>query len=75
MEKELSKDLKLGMKFEDGKVKLSLNYEDAHVDASMSVGVKVDEFLKQIEDMIPGKVDDMIIEGLKAAFLNQPTGV
>lgn len=69
MDKEISKELKLKIEFLNGKLVLGMYYEGKGVTAETSVAVSADYFLTQLEAAIPGEYDDLLIEGLKKAFL------
>lgn len=53
----------------EGKVKISLSAGVEGVDASLSVAVDAGHFLDKLKALIPGQIDDAIIDALKAAFL------
>ena len=64
----LSKELEMKISVSAGSVDLSLVYSGAQATATMGVKLSVDAFLSQLEAAIPGKLDDAVIEILKAAL-------
>lgn len=54
----------------EGKVKISVGSSKLQgVDVSLAVAVDASLFLDKLKGMIPGQIDDAIIDALKAAFL------
>ncbi len=68
VEKEISKEAKISMVFEDKKVKLVVSYEGLGAGANMSVFVDSEYFIDLLAEAIPGTLDDAILAMLKAAL-------
>lgn len=66
--KELSKEINLDIKAEDGKVKISVIADMKGVDVGLSVALEPDYFGDKLAKAIPGQVDDAIIAMLIAAL-------
>lgn len=58
----------LELKVEEGKVKLSVNYDGKHADAKLEVSLEVDQYLDMLKEAIPGDIDDTVIDLLKVAM-------
>jgi hypothetical protein len=54
---------------EQKKFKFSVGYDGKGVDGEISLYLEPDYFLDKLKEAIPGKVDDTVIDLLKAAFL------
>jgi hypothetical protein len=52
----------------DGKVKLSGMFNGNGVDVGVNLALEPVIFLDKLKAIIPGKIDDAIIDGLKAAL-------
>lgn len=65
--KELSSELDLIVKFEAGKAIIEIKYGGAGGSASVVGVVEAEYFVKKIADAIPGQIDDMILNGLLSA--------
>lgn len=65
---EIGPEAKYNLELKDGGVLLTLEYSGADTSAKLEVKLGVDQFLKKIEDMIPGEIDNAIIDGLRAAL-------
>jgi hypothetical protein len=63
-------EVDLHVKVEEGKVKLSVVYGGAGADASVSVDLKAEYFVKKLTDAIPGEIDDQLAAML-LALLNK----
>ena len=59
----------LNMKVEEKKVKIELKYDGTQADAAVMVELEVEQYLEMLKAAIPGTVDDMVIDGLKAMLL------
>lgn len=53
----------------DGKVKISGKYDAQGVDLELALYVEFDVFLNIVKGLIPGSLDDMIIDTLKPLLL------
>lgn len=54
----------------EGKLKISVGSMKLEgVEAGLSVSVDVSHFLDKLKAVIPGQIDDAVIEALKLAFL------
>jgi len=58
----------LDVDFKDGKLRLSVSYDGKGADAGLFVDLDPDYFLDKLKDVIPGQIDDAIIEMLKGAL-------
>lgn len=67
MDTQLGKDLTLKIEKADGKIKLSLVLA-GEVEATMAVAVTADTLIDHIEALIPGDVDKLILEPVRAAL-------
>lgn len=56
------------IKLEDGKLIISLEYDGKGADAGLSIKLETDYLLDKLADLIPGKIDDVIIGLLKRAL-------
>lgn len=65
--KELSSELDLIVKFEGGKAILELKYGGSGGAVSVAGELNAEYFVQKIADAIPGQIDDMILKGLLAA--------
>ena len=68
IEKEISKEVDLEMRFENKKVKLVVNYEGRGAGAEVAVYVDAVYFIDLLADAIPGTLDDVVLEMLKGAL-------
>lgn len=68
LNKEISSEVNLSMKFEDKKIKLITTYEGKGAGAEVAVFVDSEYFLDMLAEAIPGTLDDAIIAMLKAAL-------
>ena len=59
------------LKYVDGKVVCLLKYDGQGVDGELKVMVEPEFFLDKLKEAIPGKLDDKIIDLIKAAFLSK----
>lgn len=66
--KELGKELKFDIKFENSKLKVELFYDGKGVDGSVAMYVEPEYFIKKLTDAIPGEWDDMAAAALLAAM-------
>lgn len=58
----------LDVDFVDGKLRLSVSYDGKGADAGLYVDVEPDYFLDKLKAVIPGSIDDAIIDMLKGAL-------
>jgi hypothetical protein len=65
--KEITSELDLIVKFEGGKAIIEIKYGGSGGSASVVGTVEAEYFVKKIADAIPGQIDDMILNGLLAA--------
>ena len=54
--------------FVDGKLRIALAYDGKGADAGLYIDVEPDYFLDKLKAVIPGQIDDAIIEMLKGAL-------
>jgi phage tail sheath gpL-like len=59
-------DVKVGVS--GGFVTLTADYQGAETGAALSVKVSVDNLLDKLAEAVPGKIDDAIIQVVKAAL-------
>lgn len=64
-----SSEMKLDIKFEEGKAKLIANYDGKGADAGVYIHLEAGYFLDKLAAAIPGQIDDQVIALLKAAIL------
>lgn len=58
------------LEFVDGKIKISVGSAKLQgVDVALAVAVDASFFLDKLKSVIPGEIDDAVIEALKGAFL------
>lgn len=58
----------LDLDFKEGKLRLSVSYDGKGADAGLFVDLEPDYFLDKLKAVIPGQIDDAIIEMLKGAL-------
>jgi len=58
----------LDLDFKEGKLRLSVSYDGKGADAGLFVDLDPDYFLDKLKAVIPGQIDDAIIEMLKGAL-------
>lgn len=58
----------LDVDFKDGKLRLSVSYDGKGADAGLFVDLDPDYFLDKLKAVIPGQIDDAIIDMLKGAL-------
>ena len=73
MEKEVvsmpvGPETELELKLIDGKIVLGIEYNGADGFGSIEVGIKPAVFLDKLANMIPGQMDDVVINALKVAL-------
>jgi hypothetical protein len=68
VEYDFSKEAGVDLEFKDGKLRLVVSYDGTGADAGLYVDLEPDYFLDKLKEIIPGQVDDMIIEALKGAL-------
>lgn len=56
------------LKMENGLLKLAVDYKGAEVGAGASVSIEPGLFLDKLKGLIPGQIDDAVIELLKNAL-------
>lgn len=64
----ISSEAKVDVKLANGKLYLIGGYDGVDLDAKLELGVEVDILLDKLAEKVPGKIDDAIIEVLKAAL-------
>jgi hypothetical protein len=69
VDQPIGPETKLKVELKDKKLVLSVAYDGAGVDGEISIKVGPDYFLDKLAALIPGKIDDAVIQMLKAAFL------
>jgi hypothetical protein len=65
---DLGPEAHVDLKLVDGNVVVELKYKGVDGFASVQAGLSPKMFLDKLKVMIPGQIDDMIIEALKAAM-------
>lgn len=65
---DVSKEVQVDVDLQDGKVVLEAKYDGKQADASVKVAIDAGLLLDKLKDKIPGKIDDGVIELLKAAL-------
>ena len=65
--KELSNELDLSIKFENGKAVLELKYGGSGGAVALVGELDAEYFVGKVAKAIPGEIDDMILKGLMAA--------
>lgn len=70
VQEQLGPEAKLDLKLEGGKLILSVVYEGKEAGASMGVSLEPGLFLDKLKGLIPGQIDDAVIELIKAALKN-----
>lgn len=70
MEKEIQigTEGKVDVKLAAGKIYLIGSYDGVDLDAKLELGIEVDILLDKLAEKIPGKIDDSVIQLLKAAL-------
>ena len=68
IERNVGKEAKFNMKFEDGNVILGGLYDGKGADVSLELMLESEYFLDKLAEALPGTLDDMIIEALKNAI-------
>lgn len=58
----------LDLDFKEGKLRLSVSYDGKGADAGLFVDLDPDYFLDKLKAVIPGQIDDAIIDMLKGAL-------
>lgn len=68
MDDKIGKDGEYAMELKDGKLRLTAGVDSKGLDAGLYVDLEIDYFLDKLKDVIPGQIDDAVIEMLKVAF-------
>ncbi len=68
IEGQIGPEAQYSLKFEGGMLKGLVAYKGAQMDGAFSLNYSVDSLIDAIEVAIPGKLDDAILEMLKAAL-------
>ncbi len=68
LDEKLGKEGNLELEFVDGELRLSASLDTKGADVGIYVTLDSDYFLDKLAAAIPGKIDDIIIETLKASF-------
>jgi hypothetical protein len=68
IDKDLGDKGELKLDLVDGQLKLSINYALPTLKGEVSVVLNSDELLDKLAELIPGKVDDAVINILKVAL-------
>lgn len=66
--KDLSAEAKLSLELVGGKLQLKLDYDGKGAGASVAVNLEPDYFIEKLAALIPGKLDDAVLEILKSAL-------
>lgn len=69
VEKKLGAEGELNLEFKEGKICLTISYDGKGVDGGVFANIEPAYFMEKLKTAIPGKIDDVIIDGLTAAFL------
>jgi len=56
------------LEFQEGKLRLGMKYDGKQADAEVYISLEAIEFLKMLKGVIPGQIDDKIIDILAAAL-------
>jgi len=79
MSQELEKNIELGseldfnLKLEDGKAIIELEHEGSLGFAKVQVGVDAVKLVDKLTDLIPGEMDDAILDKWVASLLTKKT--
>jgi len=65
---EIGKEGKVDVKLANGKLYLVGAYDGVDLDAELKIGIEVDVLLDKLAEKVPGKIDDAVIQVLKAAL-------
>ncbi len=65
---EISGESDFDLKFEDGKIKFLVSYDGKGANGGVYIDVEPDYFLDKLKVMIPGELDDKLIDMLKVAL-------
>jgi len=68
MDKQIGAEGGVKLSFVEGKLKLELMYDGKGGDAGVFLMLEPDYFMDKLKDVIPGDIDDKIIDMLKMAF-------
>jgi len=66
--KELGAEADLSIALVAGKLELKLSYDGKGAGASVAVNLEPDYFIEKLAAVIPGKLDDAVLEILKSAL-------
>lgn len=64
----LGSEANFDLKMEAGQLILTVSYKGSEASASLSAGVEPGLFLDKLKALIPGQVDDAVIEIIKMAL-------
>ena len=64
----ISSEAKYDVKIEDGKIKVTASYDGKGLDGAVTVAVEIGYFLDKVKEAVPGKIDDVLIDTIKAAL-------
>lgn len=53
---------------DDLNIKLEVGYDGEQADAGFYIDLSTDEYLEMLKKLIPGSVDDVLIEAIKAGL-------
>jgi len=67
---EIGSEGEYSLEIKDGKLRMTVGYDGKGVNTGVYLDLEPDYFLDKLKEAIPGKIDDIIIDTLKAAFLN-----
>lgn len=65
----LGPELSYKVELVGAKLKISAMYDSSGVDVGASVSIEAGYFVDKLAELIPGKIDDMILAALKGALL------
>ena len=71
IDKEIGAEGGVKLSIVEGKIKLEVMYDGKGVDGSIAVMLEAGYFMDKLKDVIPGEIDDAVIEVIKAALSAQ----
>lgn len=66
---QLGPETNYDLSLENGKLTLSVKYDGTQTGAELKVSLKADAFIDKLKTLIPGKIDDMVLDLLKESLL------
>lgn len=74
VEKEIGPEAKLKVEFNEGSLKITVDYKGKLAGAGLFVEADAVQIIDAITDAIPGEMDDAIIDGMAQKLLAKKTG-